>query len=78
MMGVFAEFERAMIRDRILAGQARARAAGTHLGRPRIPRALERKIEARLARGDSKRAIRRALGVGYATIDRVKAARAAG
>lgn len=36
-MGVFAEFERAMIRDRILAGQARARAAGKHLGRPRTP-----------------------------------------
>jgi hypothetical protein len=33
MMGVFAEFERAMIRERVLAGLARARQAGTHLGR---------------------------------------------
>jgi DNA invertase Pin-like site-specific DNA recombinase len=33
MMGVFAEFERAMIRERVLAGLARARQTGTHLGR---------------------------------------------
>ena len=34
MMGVFAEFERAMIQERINAGLARARAQGTRLGRP--------------------------------------------
>ncbi len=34
MMGVFAEFERAMIRERINAGLARARKEGTRLGRP--------------------------------------------
>jgi len=33
MCGVFAEFERTMIRDRILAGQQRAKANGTHIGR---------------------------------------------
>ena len=33
MMGVFAEFERAMMRDRIRAGLARARAQGKRLGR---------------------------------------------
>lgn len=32
MMGVFAEFERAMIRDRVKAGLARARANGKRLG----------------------------------------------
>src|SRR3954465_10060888 len=36
MLGVFAEFERAMIRERVLAGIARAREDGTQLGRPRI------------------------------------------
>lgn len=35
MLGVFAEFERAMIRDRIMAGLDRARASGKRLGRPR-------------------------------------------
>jgi DNA invertase Pin-like site-specific DNA recombinase len=33
MMGGFAEFERAMIRERVLAGLARAKQDGIHLGR---------------------------------------------
>src|SRR5262249_36199180 len=36
MMGVFAEFERAMIRERVVAGLARAREQGTKLGRRRL------------------------------------------
>lgn len=35
MLGAFAEFERAMIRERTLAGLSRARAQGKKLGRPR-------------------------------------------
>ena len=35
MLSVFSEFERAMIRDRVMAGLERARAAGKRLGRPR-------------------------------------------
>jgi DNA invertase Pin-like site-specific DNA recombinase len=38
MMGVFAEFERAMIQERVRAGLARARSEGKRLGRPRICR----------------------------------------
>ncbi|SPP65222.1 recombinase family protein [Nitrospira lenta] len=34
MMGVFAEFERAMIQERVKAGLSRAKANGTRLGRP--------------------------------------------
>src|SRR6187397_2700879 len=34
MLGVFAEFERAMIQERVRAGLKRARAEGTQLGRP--------------------------------------------
>jgi DNA invertase Pin-like site-specific DNA recombinase len=34
MMGVFAEFERSMIRERVNAGIARAKDAGIHCGRP--------------------------------------------
>ena len=34
MLGVFAEFEAAMIRERSRAGLARARAQGKRLGRP--------------------------------------------
>jgi DNA invertase Pin-like site-specific DNA recombinase len=36
MMGVFAEFERAMIRERVLAGLARAKEHGINLGRRRL------------------------------------------
>jgi len=34
MMGVFAEFERAMIQERVRAGLRRARSEGKQLGRP--------------------------------------------
>jgi DNA invertase Pin-like site-specific DNA recombinase len=35
MLGVFSEFERAMIHDRVIAGLDRARLSGKRLGRPR-------------------------------------------
>ncbi len=38
IMGSFAEFERAIIRERTMAGLDRARAQGKTLGRPRIKR----------------------------------------
>ena len=41
MMGVFAEFERAMIQERVRAGLARARSEGKRLGRPPIDPALK-------------------------------------
>jgi DNA invertase Pin-like site-specific DNA recombinase len=33
MLGVFAEFERSMIRERVMAGLSRAKADGIQLGR---------------------------------------------
>lgn len=36
MMGVFAEFERAMLRERVVSGLARARKNGTRLGDPNL------------------------------------------
>src|SRR5262249_26455380 len=44
MLGVFAEFERAMIAERVRAGLARARSEGKRLGRPPIAPALEKRI----------------------------------
>lgn len=44
MMGVFAEFEREMIRERVNAGLARAKAQGKRLGRPPISSKVERAI----------------------------------
>jgi DNA invertase Pin-like site-specific DNA recombinase len=52
MCGVFAEFERAMIVERVNAGLKRARAAGQVLGRPRIDASTEASIRKALAKGD--------------------------
>ncbi len=71
MMGVFAEFERAMIRERVNAGLARARAQGKRLGRPPVPGTVERTVRAAFAEGKSKRAIARDLGISDGTVRRV-------
>jgi DNA invertase Pin-like site-specific DNA recombinase len=74
MMGVFAEFERAMIRERVLAGLARARSEGKHIGRKRLEEADPKKIVAirsLRARGTGLRRISRELGVGVGTVIRI-------
>ncbi len=71
MMGVFAEFERAMMRDRIKAGLARARAQGKRLGRPPVPPEVEQAIRDARAEGKGMLEIGRELGVGTATVQRV-------
>ena len=49
MLGVFAEFERSMIKERVRAGLARAKDAGIKLGRPSLPQAKEDAIRAALS-----------------------------
>jgi DNA invertase Pin-like site-specific DNA recombinase len=71
MMGVFAEFERAMIRERVCAGLDKARAKGKRLGRPTVPPSVERSILAARAAGKGQLAIARDLGVGVSTVRRV-------
>jgi hypothetical protein len=67
MIGVFAEFERSMIQERVRAGLARAKAAGTKLGRRRIDSATEKNIRQALRKGDiGMRKIAVELGVGTA------------
>jgi DNA invertase Pin-like site-specific DNA recombinase len=44
MLGVFAEFERSMIKERVHAGLARAKSSGTQLGRPPISASKRRTI----------------------------------
>ena len=46
MLRVFAEFERAMIRERVLAGIARARDQGTQPGRRRLEDTDAKKVAA--------------------------------
>jgi DNA invertase Pin-like site-specific DNA recombinase len=74
MMGVFAEFERAMIRERVLAGIARARSEGRALGRKRLEETDAAKVAAiRRARanGLGLRRIATDLQVGVGTVLRV-------
>jgi DNA invertase Pin-like site-specific DNA recombinase len=78
MMGVFAEFERAMIQERVRAGLARARDEGKTLGRPRIDGEVETAIRKALAKGDKgMRKIAVELGVATGTVQRIKGEMAA-
>ena len=74
MMGVFAEFERAMIQERVRAGLARARSEGKRLGRPPIPVDLEKAIRAALnkpGRTEGVRKIAARFGVDPGTVQRI-------
>jgi len=76
MMGVFAEFERAIIRERVLSGLARAKAEGVTLGRPTLEDADAGKvkaIKAELAAGKGIRRIAREHQAGVGTVMRIKA-----
>lgn len=80
MMGVFAEFERAIIRERVLSGLARAKAEGVTLGRPSIEDSDADKYEAIKAALAAKRGVRRIareLQTGVGTVLRIRAELAA-
>src|SRR4029077_3540221 len=74
MLGVFAEFERSMIVERVKAGLKRAKAEGKILGRPRVGDAVEAKVRALRKSGRGMRAIARELGIGNCTVQRIVAA----
>jgi DNA invertase Pin-like site-specific DNA recombinase len=71
MMGVFAEFERAMIRERVSAGLDKARAKGKQLGRPKVSPSVEHSIRVAREAGKGQLAIARDLRVGVSTVRRV-------
>jgi DNA invertase Pin-like site-specific DNA recombinase len=66
IIGAMAEFERELIRERVIAGQQRAMARGTRFGRPLVIVDVER-IRAARAKGTSWQAIAQELGIGVAT-----------
>jgi DNA invertase Pin-like site-specific DNA recombinase len=77
IMGVFAEFERAMIRERVLAGLARAKEQGISLGRRRLEDCDAAKVTAiktTLAAKTGVRQIARDLKTGVGTVLRIKSA----
>jgi DNA invertase Pin-like site-specific DNA recombinase len=75
LLGVFAEFEAALIRERIKAGLARVKAQGRRLGRPPLPEDTRLRIEDELRSGIAVKAIARAAGVAPITVRRIRDAR---
>ena len=62
-----------MIRERVNAGLARARAAGKKLGRPKVPAEKEKAIQAALKAGKHGiRKIAAMVGVGVGTVQRIR------
>ena len=74
MLGVFSEFERSMIRERVNAGLQRARRQGKTLGRPRVSARIEQRIKELRSTGLGIRKVAREAGVGVSTVQRVLAA----
>ena len=72
MCGVFAEFERGMIRERVISGQNRAKLQGKHIGRPtNLNDGITHSIKYMKEQGVGIRKIARDLGVGVSTVYKV-------
>lgn len=71
LLSVFAEFEREVLRERILAGIAQARKRGTRLGRPRTTSGKQDDARQLFAEGVSKSEIARRLSISRASVRRV-------
>ena len=72
MCGVFAEFERSIIQERIRAGLARVKADGKRLGRPKATTPeVEAKVLMAHAAGQGSRQIARECGIGKGTVWRI-------
>jgi DNA invertase Pin-like site-specific DNA recombinase len=71
MLGVFAEFETNMRKERQLAGIARAKANGVYVGKGRPASIDAAKVRAMKAQGRGATAIAKELGIGRASVYRV-------
>ena len=75
MLAAVADFERDLIIERTQAGQARARAAGTHMGRPsKTTPDQQRAIREALAAGETVSSMATSYQVSRATIIAIRAA----
>jgi DNA invertase Pin-like site-specific DNA recombinase len=71
MLGLFAEFERDIIRERIKAGIATARAQGKHLGGKRMPPGIEEKVIDLIGEGLSMNQIAKRAGVSVGYVHKI-------
>jgi len=77
MFGVFAEFERSIIQERVRAGLQRAKLEGKRLGRPPIADKVAERIRAALAGGMSVRKTAAKFDVNPSTVQCVARTRCA-
>jgi DNA invertase Pin-like site-specific DNA recombinase len=77
MLGVFSEFEAAMIRERVRTGVARAKRNGTKsgkpIGRPRLSQDQEVAAQKLLSGGMGILKVARTLKIGTGTVSRISA-----
>ncbi|KIC60835.1 resolvase [Brevundimonas nasdae] len=72
MLAVFSEFERELVRSRVRAGLARARAKGVQFGRPSLSPDRVARVEEALKDGQSIRVVAKATGTSTASVQRIK------
>lgn len=72
LLGVFSEYERAMISERVKSSLARLRASGKVLGRKPLDPMKVKRIEKSLLAGQSINATAKAVKVGVGTVHRIK------
>lgn len=71
MLAVFAQYERDILRDRVMAGIAEARKNGKLYGRPATVRMLADEVNRLFAEGTSKSQIAKRLGIGRTSVRRL-------
>jgi DNA invertase Pin-like site-specific DNA recombinase len=71
MMAVFAEFERAMIQERVNAGLARAKSQGKRLGRPTLGSDIEARVRELRGGGMGIVKVAKTLGIGVSAVQRI-------
>ena len=67
VMASLAQFESALISERVKTGMARAKAQGKQISRAPIPKGLQTRIEKLYKQGSSIHQISKRLGIGYGT-----------
>ena len=73
MLGVFSEFERAMIVERVKAGLGRALSQGKRLGRPLLSDTKQQRVRDLLAAGTGIVKTAHIVGCGVSVVQRLKA-----
>ena len=72
LLGAIAEWERGMIRERVMAGLQRAKAEGKRFGRPPVSKEIEERIRAARRDGKGIRATAKLIGCGVSVVQRLE------